>query len=282
MPADLTSTRSARVTEVRHLHDRRHRAERGAFVVEGPQAVREGLAHGVLELYLTEPAALRYPEFLEEARGSGARISLATEEVLAAMSETRQSQGVIAVSPLVTRPLAAVTAAARAGAGLIVVLDAVSDPGNAGTILRTADAMGADAVIFTEGSVDPHNGKCVRSTAGSLFHVAVAADASVDETLAACREAGFALVTADAHAHQSLDVADALLRQPVAWIFGSEAHGVREEWRAAVTGAVRIPMAGQAESLNLAAAAAICLYATQRARGRPGPRSHRGGRPLGE
>lgn len=266
MPADLTSTRSERVTEVRHLHDRRHRAERGAFVVEGPQAVREALAHGVLELYLTEPAALRYPEFVEEARGSGARISLATDEVLAAMSETRQSQGVIAVSPLVTRPLAAVTAAARAGAGLVVVLDAVSDPGNAGTILRTADAMGADAVIFTEGSVDPHNGKCVRSTAGSIFHVSVTADASVDETIAACRDSGLALVTADAHAHQSLDVADALLRQPVAWIFGSEAHGVREEWRAAVTGAVRIPMAGQAESLNLAAAAAICLYATERAR----------------
>ena len=266
MPADLTSTRSARVTEVRHLHDRRHRAERGAFVVEGPQAVREALAHGVLELYLTEPAALRYPEFLEEARGSGARISLATDEVLAAMSETRQSQGVIAVAPLVTRPLAAVTAAARAGVGLVVVLDAVSDPGNAGTILRTADAMGADAVIFTEGSVDPHNGKCVRATAGSIFHVSVVADVSVDETIVAFRESGFTLVTADAHAHRSLDAAAALLRQPVAWIFGSEAHGVREEWRAAVTDAVRIPMAGQAESLNLAAAAAICLYATQRAR----------------
>jgi TrmH family RNA methyltransferase len=96
--------------------------------------------------------------------------------------------------------------------------------------------------------------------------VSVVADVSVDETIVACRESGFTLVTADAHAHRSLDAAAALLRQPVAWIFGSEAHGVREEWRAAVTDAVRIPMAGQAESLNLAAAAAICLYATQRAR----------------
>jgi len=266
MTADLTSTRSARVTEVRHLHDRRHRAERGAFVVEGPQSVREALGVGVRELYLTEAAAARHPEFVAQARGSGARVSLATDAVLDAMSETRQPQGVIAVCPLATRPLSDVIGGLSTPAPLVVVLDRVSDPGNAGTIIRTADAMGADAVVFTEGSVDPHNGKCVRSTAGSLFHLPIAAEAPPAEVIAALREAGLSLVSADAHAAHSLDAAGDLLRGPVAWVFGSEAHGLSDAWRDAAHTSVGIPMAQGVESLNLAASAAICLYATAHAR----------------
>lgn len=265
MPADLTSTRSARVTEVRHLHDRRHRAQRGAFVVEGPQAVREALP-GVRELYLTEAAAERYPEFVAQARGSGARVSLASEAVLEAMSETRQPQGVIAVCPLVTRPLSEVMGG-LGSAPLVVILDRVSDPGNAGTIIRTADAMGADAVVFTSGSVDPHNGKCVRSTAGSLFHLPIAAECEDGDVIAAVRDAGLTLVSADAHARDSVDAAGDLLRSPVAWVFGSEAHGLSEAWRDAAHTSLSIPMEQRVESLNLGASAAICLYATARARG---------------
>ncbi|MFM1966477.1 MAG: hypothetical protein RL134_2202 [Actinomycetota bacterium] len=273
MPADLTSTRSARVTEVRHLHERRHRAQRGAFVVEGPQAVREALrtapraGSGVQELYLTEAAAERHPEFVEQARGSGARISFTTEAVLEAMSETRQPQGVLAVCPLVTRPLGAVIDGLASATPLVVVLDRVSDPGNAGTIIRTADAMGADAVVFTTGSVDPHNGKCVRSTAGSIFHLPIVSDVSVDGVIAASRAAGLTLVTGDAHASESLDTVAHLLRRPLAWVFGSEAHGLGDEWGRAADTSLRIPMSSRVESLNLAASAAICLYATAQARG---------------
>lgn len=279
MSADLTSTRSARVTEVRHLYDRRHRAERGAFVVEGPQAVREALQTprrdrsagstampGVLELYLTEAAAQRYPQFLDRARECGARTSFATDEVLSAMSETRHPQGVIAVCPLVTRPLGDIVTQMTSPAPLVVVLDRVADPGNAGTIIRTADAMGADAVILTEGSVDPHNGKCVRSTAGSIFHVPISADAPVAEVMQVTEAAGLAVIAADARAAALLDDARDLLRGPVVWVFGNEAHGVDADWRDAAVSTVRIPMAGDAESLNLAAAAAICLYATSHAR----------------
>lgn len=266
MPADLTSTRSARVTEVRHLHDRRHRAERGAFVVEGPQGVREAVPAGILELYLTAAAAARYPEFVEQARGSGARVSFATDDVLEAMSETRQSQGVLAVCSLVTRPLVDVMAGLGSEASLVVVLDRVSDPGNAGTIIRTADAMGADAIVFTAGSVDPHNGKCVRSTAGSIFHLPIVAEASAAEVIGVCTSGGLTLVTADAHASESLGSAVEFLRQPVAWVFGSEAHGLSEAWREASHRSLRIPMAADVESLNLAASAAICLYATAQAR----------------
>lgn len=274
MPPELTSARSARVTEVRHLHDRRHRVERGAFVVEGPQAVREALAHGVLELYLTQGAAERYPEFGERARAGGARVALATDDVLEAMSQTRQPQGVIAICPLLGHPLAEVldpvgsSPTGAASAPLLVVLDRVSDPGNAGTIIRTADAMGADAVVFTEGSVDPHNDKCVRATAGSIFHVPLCADVSTAEIVAATMERGLTLVAADAHGDTALGDASDLLRGPVAWVFGSEAHGVHPDWRGAVEAHVRIPLAGGAESLNLAASAAICLYATTMARGR--------------
>lgn len=269
MPADLTSTRSARVTEVRHLHDRRHRAERGAFVVEGPGAVQAALSRGVLELYATPQAAERHPAVLAAARRGGARVSIATDEVLQAMSETRQPQGLLAVCPLVARDLATVMESASGQeAPILVVLDRISDPGNAGTIIRTADAMGVDAVILTEGSVDPHNGKCVRATAGSIFHIPLAAEVPIAGVTEALLAAGIALVAADAGGSLALGTpeADAMLRRPVAWIFGNEAHGVHDELARAAEATVAIPQLGGAESLNVASAAAICLYATARAR----------------
>jgi TrmH family RNA methyltransferase len=151
-------------------------------------------------------------------------------------------------------------------APLLVVLDRVSDPGNAGTIIRTADALGADAVVLTEGSVDPHNGKCVRSTAGSIFHVPISADVPAVDVPRLLANAGMSLVAADVHADASLDDAADLLRGPIAWVFGSEAHGVDPAWLESTAATLRIPMSGGAESLNLAASAAICLYATSRAR----------------
>ena len=269
MPPELTSTRSARVTEIRHLHDRRHRAERGAFVVEGPQAVREALGSGIDELFVSEVALARHGDIVDAARERGTRIVTATDDVIAAMSETRQPQGLLGVCPLVGRDLADVVAAAAASGArmpLLVVLDRVGDPGNAGTIIRSADAMGAGGVVLTGGSVDPHNGKCVRSTAGSLFHLPIATGAQPGDVVTACRAAGIGIVLADAHARDGLGDRQDLLRGPIAWVFGSEAHGVDPEWQKVASAVLRIPMSGDAESLNLAAAAAICLYATDRAR----------------
>ena len=269
MPADLTSTRSARVTEVRHLYDRRHRAERGAFVVEGPQAVREAVAAGLQELYVSENALGRHADIVAAARDCGARVVTATEDVIGAMAETRQPQGLVGVCPLVGRELPDVLAAATAPGDrppLLVILDRVSDPGNAGTIIRSADAMEAGGVILTAGSVDPHNGKCVRSTAGSLFHLPIATGVQPGDAISACRAAGIRIVLADAHARDDLGERRDLLRGPIAWVFGSEAHGVDPDWRQEGIATVRVPMPGAAESLNLASAAAICLYATDRAR----------------
>jgi TrmH family RNA methyltransferase len=186
-----------------------------------------------------------------------------TAPVLAAMGETVTPQGVLGVGPLVDVGVDALPARPR----LVAVLDEVNDPGNAGTVLRTADAAGADAVVLTAGSTDPHGGKCVRATAGSLWHLPVVSGAPVGEVLDALRGRGLQLLaTSGAGADDLHELADAgALANPTAWVFGTEAHGLGADVLAAVDRTVRVPVLGRAESLNLAAAAAVCLYVSARA-----------------
>jgi TrmH family RNA methyltransferase len=143
----------------------------------------------------------------------------------------------------------------------------IRDPGNAGTVLRTADAAGAGAVVFAGDAVDPYNGKCVRASAGSLFHVDVVRDRDPAGVVAALRDAGVQVLAATGHGDDDLDdLLDAgALDRPTAWLFGSEAHGLTADLLAAADRRVRVPLYGGAESLNLAAAAAVCLYASARA-----------------
>lgn len=199
------------------------------------------------------------------AADAGVPVSPVTQRAAAGLSETVTPQGVVAVCDLVDVPLAdALTAAPR----LVAVLAGVADPGNAGTVIRVADAAGADAVVLAGHTVDPHNGKCVRASTGSLFHLPIAR-ATVPDTLDACRAAGLRVVAADGRAADDL-AADPSLAEPTAWVFGSEAHGLPDEVVAALDHALRVPIYGEAESLNLATAAAVCLYATvwrQRATG---------------
>ncbi|HYN93048.1 MAG TPA: RNA methyltransferase, partial [Pilimelia sp.] len=150
---------------------------------------------------------------------------------------------------------------------LVAVLAGIAEPGNAGTVVRTAEAAGARAVMFPDGSVDPYNGKCVRASAGSLFHVDVVRGGSAAEAVAALRAAGLVVLAADAHGAGDLDdLADAgALARPTAWLFGSEAHGLPADLLAVADARVRVPIHGRAESLNLAAAAAVCLYSSARA-----------------
>ena len=171
---EITSTKSARVAAVRRLHERKHRLSDGAFVVEGPTNVAAGLGAGLVDsIYFTKSFAESRPDVLgliEAAATAGelSEIFTVSEEVLAAMSDTQQPQGVLAVCGLITQSLDEI-----AREGMWVVLDQANDPGNAGTIIRNAEACGATAVLFTEGSVDPHNGKCVRATAGALFRMPI-------------------------------------------------------------------------------------------------------------
>ena len=143
----------------------------------------------------------------------------------------------------------------------------VADPGNAGTVIRTADAVGADGVVLTGASVDPLNPKCLRSSAGSMFHLPVVRDSDTVATTAALREAGIRMLATTVGDAADLDSAEVqqLLIGPVAWLFGNEAHGLAESVVAHADARVRIPIRGAAESLNLASAAAICLYAAARA-----------------
>jgi RNA methyltransferase, TrmH family len=238
--------------------------------------VREALAFGsVQELFLTERAAARHPELLDPA---GARISLVTERAAAGLSETATPQGVVAVCAVLGMPAAAALRTARlSGARLVAVLAELSDPGNAGTVTRVADAAGAGAVLFAGDTVDPHNGKCVRASTGSLFHLAVGREPDPLQAVAACRQAGLQVLAADGGTGRDLDeVADAgILAAPTAWVFGSEAHGLPPALLAAADGVVAVPLHGRAESLNVATAAAVCLYASARVHRnrtpRPGP-----------
>jgi TrmH family RNA methyltransferase len=262
--------RTPRVSAARRLTRRAERDKTGRFLAEGANALecvvdlaerRSGLLH---EVFVTERAARRFTALLNRAEELGARISPVTESAAAALSETVTPQGVVALCELLDRALA------KALAGLpklVAVLVGIADPGNAGTVLRVADAAGADAVLFAGDSVDPYNGKAVRSSAGSLFHLPIARSRSTAEVLGACTEAGLRLVVADAHAERDLDdAADAgLLAEPTAWLFGSEAHGLDAATAEAAELALRVPIYGAAESLNLGTAAAVCLYASARA-----------------
>ncbi|MEZ0449751.1 TrmH family RNA methyltransferase [Cellulomonas sp. ICMP 17802] len=265
----LTNPRAERVKAVRSLSNRSVRQRAGRFVVEGPQAVREAvLAADVHDVYATDESARRYPEIIDGARDRGIRVSIGTAEVLDAMSP--DAQHLVAVASLTSHALADL-----GSPRLVAVLANVRDPGNAGTVIRAADAAGADAVVLAGESVDVHNPKVVRSTAGSLFHLPVVTGAGLATTVDVLRAAGLLVLAADGAGtfdlDDLLDVAGSAedgvpdLSRPTAWVFGNEAWGLRDEDRALADAAVRVPIRGRAESLNLATAATVCLYASARA-----------------
>ena len=255
----LFTPRTPRIVAARRLQRRRDRDQTGRFLAEGPQAVREALTAGVvLELFGTDAALSRHADLAAEAPA----VSPVTDDALAALAETVQPQGLVAVCEQVDAPLTAAL-----DKRLVAVVADIRDPGNAGTILRTADAAGAGVVVFAGDAVDPYNGKCVRASAGSLFHLDVVRDRSSAAVVSALRAAGVQVLAATGHGDDDLDdlLDDGTLARPTAWLFGSEAHGLTDELLAAADRRVRVPIYGGAESLNLAAAAAICLYSSARA-----------------
>lgn len=250
----------------RKLTARAGRSASGRFLAEGAQAVREALAEPsrVHELFVTETAAARNAAIVAQARTAGVTVSAINDRAAQLLSETVSPQGLVAVCDTVDVPLQAALAGEPQ---LVAVLVDVNDPGNAGTVLRVADAAGAAAVVFTGDSVDPHNGKCVRASTGSLFHLPVVREPSPEVVFDACRAAGLRVLAADGEAKATLD--DAELDRPTAWVFGNEAHGLPADLVDAADEAVRVPIYGAAESLNLATAAAVCLYASARAQHQP-------------
>ncbi|WP_052850733.1 TrmH family RNA methyltransferase [Streptomyces avicenniae] len=273
--AELISPRSPRVTAARRLAKRSFRGKERRFLAEGPQAVREAVGHRsggrptLVELFATPEAAERHGDLVGAVRAQGVPVHLADDDVVAGISQTVTPQGLVGVCRFLDLPLDDVLAARPR---LVAVLAHVRDPGNAGTVLRCADAAGADAVVLTDASVDPYNPKAVRASVGSLFHLPVAVGVPVEDAVRGLAAAGVRVLAGDGGGDRDLDAElDAgTMGGPTAWIFGNEAWGLPEETRALADAVVRVPLHGRAESLNLATAAAVCLYASARAQRAPG------------
>lgn len=257
----LTNPRAERVRSVRALGRRSARSRAGRFVAEGPQAVRELLRFApgsVVELYVDASARDRTAEFLPAPHG--VPVHECAPEVFVALTDTAHPQGILAVARPIDVPIVEALSAAGGPVGFVVVLSNVRDPGNAGTVIRGADAAGAAAVIVSDASVDVYNPKVVRSTAGSLWHLPISVGEPIEQVFAACRAAGLRLLAADGAGSTLLPEVD--LATPHAWVMGNEAWGLPQQVRDASDEVVRVPIYGHAESLNLAMAATVCLYAS--------------------
>jgi len=253
--------RSTKVSNALELLNKRDRELRSEFLVEGAHGVEEVIASNLAkQIFVTKEFALTNNVLMSKA--ANARISIFETDTIAIekLSDTLSPQGIVAVAAYVAKDLEKED---LVNANFVVVLSNVREPGNAGSIIRVADAAGADLVIFAGTCVDPHNGKVVRSSAGSIFNVKVRRADDVAETLRALTQTNHNIYIADGNAQMSWSDID--LKNPVAWVLGNEAWGVSNE-DAPVGQRVAIPIYGKAESLNVATAAALCLYETAKSR----------------
>ncbi|HAM28079.1 MAG TPA: RNA methyltransferase [Microbacteriaceae bacterium] len=257
----LDNPRSPRVRSVAKLAKREARAATGLFLLEGPQAVAEAMTYRpelVVELYATPTAIERYTDIAQAAVDAGVDVEFVTEHVLESMADTVTPQGIVAVCHQFPTSVKDIL---RSEPKLIAILEEVRDPGNAGTIIRAADAAGADGVIFTGRSVDLYNPKVVRASTGSIFHLPVAVGVELESVLQKAREAGMTVLAADVKGDDLLEARrHGTLAAPTAWLFGNEARGLSDEHFALADRAITVPIYGHAESMNLATAASVCLY----------------------
>lgn len=261
--AQPLSERSSRVVSYAKLVRSSVRRERGEFLVEGSNSVTAALHTGrARQVLIRDADAERFAEVIERASHDGVPVTPLTARAADKLAETSTTPGIFAICSLLDADLGA---ALDAAPHLLAIAVEMREPGNAGTLIRCADAMGADAVILLGDSVDPHNGKCVRASAGSVFHVPVIRERDVSAGLDVVRAAGLTVLATAADGELSLDAASSILTEPTAWLFGNEAHGLSDDVASSADHRVSIPIRGRAESLNLAAASAICLYASSAA-----------------
>ncbi len=258
----ISSTNNPKVAAASRLRKRAFRDEDRRFLVEGAQGVREALdadPPAIDTLFVDD----ELHELAVRARERDVDVIPATEAVMARLTSTVTPQGIVGVAAYVDVALDAVPST-----GCVAVLHEVRDPGNAGTIVRSADAAGAAGVVFGAASVDVYNPKTVRACAGSMFHLPIVRDVATGAAIEALRASGHRILAMDAHGSSSLYTTD--VSGPVAFVFGNEAHGLPQDVVASADATVRVPHAGAAESLNLAAAATICLFEHARRRGSKG------------
>jgi RNA methyltransferase, TrmH family len=260
----VLSTRSGRVKAARKLRRRTTRVEHGLFLAEGAKALTEALATGgVVEVFATAGASEEYAALRKAVDEAGVEWQLADDDAVASLSGAVSPQGIVAVCRFLDVELDVLL---RAEHRLLVICADVRDPGNAGTVIRTADAAGASGVVLGGQSVDPYNDKTVRATVGSLWHLPIALHDDPADAVRRAQAAGLTVLAADGAGETDLFEAEEtdLLDGPHAWLFGNEAWGLPDELAVLADHRVSIPIHGRAESLNLAAAAAVCLYASAR------------------
>jgi RNA methyltransferase, TrmH family len=271
----ITSTANPRVQALRALHLPKGRAEAGLFLVEGPHLLDAALDAGVLPaLTLFAPEVLertapgrRLLGRLAEARAEGAELIEATPTVIERAADTQAPQGIVASIPVAAVAPAAVRARRRGRARpLVLILDALSDPGNVGTLLRSALAADVDEVWLAPGSADPLGPKVVRAGSGAHFHLPVYASQTWDEIATRLRGAPAMrqVLLAEANGAQAYDALD--LTQRTALIVGNEAHGPSREAARLATVRVSIPMWNGVESVNAAIAASVICFEAGRQR----------------
>jgi TrmH family RNA methyltransferase len=257
----ISSTSNRQVASAARLKKRALREKEKRFLAEGAQATAEALDAGAVEhLFHVPSKSESVHPLVSRASDAGVPVVGITEQVMTHMTSTVTPQAILAVARFVDVALTEIPSAPE----LIPVLYAVRDPGNAGTVLRTADAAGADAVVFTDTSVDVYNPKTVRASAGSIFHLPVVRNVPAQEAVAALRERGLQVLAATPDGIETMYETD--LTGPTAVLFGNEAWGLPVEARALADRAVRVPIVGKAESLNLAAAAALLMFESVRQR----------------
>ena len=244
---------NARLKDIRRLSRRSERSERRLFLADGPNAVEAAIEAGCVEEVFAR-VDVELPGLPD-----GVRVTRVEDRALELLSDSVSPAGVVALCRYVDVPLAE----ALSGARLVAICADVRDPGNAGTVIRCADAAGADGVVLAGSSVDAYNPKTVRASVGSLFHLPLAVEASAEAAVRAAKDAGLTVLAADGAGEVGLY--DAPLAGPTAWLFGNEAWGLPAELAALADHRVAIPIHGRAESLNLSTAAALCLYESRRA-----------------
>jgi TrmH family RNA methyltransferase len=254
----VLTERSARVIAAVKLHRHVARLRAQRFLVEGAHLVEAASSRRLVrDIFVTEFAARRYAALIN---GQDAPVHLVTERAAKALSDTVTPVGLVAVCELPNTGLNDVLATAPR---LVAVAVEIGEPGNAGTLIRIADAMGAAAVVIGGYSVDPYNGKCLRASAGSIFSIPVVVAPDADAVVTALQSGGLQVLATTVDGELCLDNAD--LSVPTAWLFGPESHGLSAQLARRADSRVGIPMSGGAQSLNVATAAAICLYQSARA-----------------
>lgn len=262
------SAKNSLISDLRRLSRRRSaRVEQGRFLVEGPTLVATAIEAGAtIELLLKDGGTVLDDHLrilTEQVAATGARLVELPSGIMAKVADTVTPQPLAAVVTRHTVSLEQVLAAGPPALPVLVLVE-VADPGNAGTLLRSAEAAGAAAVVFCAGSVDPFNPKTVRSSAGSIFHVPVVEGISPRIALASLGDAGVHRVGTVARGGVSL--AEAQLGDAVALVLGSEAHGLPDGLHAVLDELVTIPMVGRAESLNVAMAGTLFAFECARRR----------------